>query len=78
MIGHGRIVDEIHALHAAGLPAAAALDAACWAAREWLGADGIGGRCQRRRRAVRGRTRGSSPATLRDLKHIVLRGSSLR
>ncbi len=41
VISHGRIVDEIQALHAAGLPAAAALDAACWSARTWLGADGI-------------------------------------
>ena len=41
VIGHGRIVDEIQALHAAGLPAAAALDAASWSARAWLGAEGI-------------------------------------
>ena len=32
VIQHGRIADEIQALHAAGLPAAAALDAAAWAA----------------------------------------------
>lgn len=41
VIGHGRIADEILALHSAGLPATAALDAACWAARRWLGADGL-------------------------------------
>jgi imidazolonepropionase-like amidohydrolase len=41
VISHGRIVDEIQALHAAGLPAAAALDAASWSARTWLGAEGI-------------------------------------
>jgi len=41
VISHGRIVDEIQALHAAGLPAGAALDAASWSARTWLGADGI-------------------------------------
>jgi imidazolonepropionase-like amidohydrolase len=41
VIGHGRIVDEIQALHAAGLPAPAALDAASWSARAWLGADAI-------------------------------------
>ena len=34
---HGRIADEIAALHAAGLPALDALGAASWAAREWLG-----------------------------------------
>ena len=41
VIKHGRIVDELEALHAAGLPAAAALDAGAWAARGWLGAEAI-------------------------------------
>jgi len=41
VIKHGRIADEVEALHAAGLPAGAALDAATWAARDWLGADAI-------------------------------------
>ena len=41
VITHGRIVDELQALHAAGLPAAAALDAGSWAARDWLEPDGI-------------------------------------
>jgi imidazolonepropionase-like amidohydrolase len=36
-IEHGRIADEVHALHGAGLPAEAALAAASWAARGWLG-----------------------------------------
>ena len=36
-IVHGRIGDEVRALHAAGLPAEAALAAASWAARSWLG-----------------------------------------
>jgi imidazolonepropionase-like amidohydrolase len=35
-IRHGRIADEVVALHAAGLPALDALGAASWAAREWL------------------------------------------
>ncbi|MDQ6648582.1 MAG: amidohydrolase family protein [Actinomycetota bacterium] len=35
---HGRLVDEIRALHAAGLPSEAALGAASWSARDWLGA----------------------------------------
>jgi len=40
---HGRLVDEIRALHAAGLPAEDALGAASWRARRWLGADaGLG------------------------------------
>ena len=36
-IAHGRIADEIRALHAAGLPAEAALAAGSWGARAWLG-----------------------------------------
>jgi imidazolonepropionase-like amidohydrolase len=40
-IEHGVIAEEIRALHAAGLPAEAALAAGSWAAREWLGLPGI-------------------------------------
>jgi imidazolonepropionase-like amidohydrolase len=40
-IDHGLIADEVRALHAAGLPAEAALAAASWSAREWLGLPGI-------------------------------------
>jgi imidazolonepropionase-like amidohydrolase len=36
-IEHGRIADEVRALHDAGLPAEAALAAASWSARSWLG-----------------------------------------
>ena len=36
-IEHGVIADEVRALHAAGLPAEAALAAASWVARDWLG-----------------------------------------
>jgi imidazolonepropionase-like amidohydrolase len=36
-VAHGRVVDEILALHEAGLPAEAALAAGSWAARRWLG-----------------------------------------
>jgi imidazolonepropionase-like amidohydrolase len=36
-IAHGVIADEVRALHDAGLPAEAALAAASWAARDWLG-----------------------------------------
>jgi imidazolonepropionase-like amidohydrolase len=36
-IQHGVVADEVRALHAAGLPADAALAAASWAARSWLG-----------------------------------------
>jgi imidazolonepropionase-like amidohydrolase len=37
MIDHGRIADEIRALHDAGLSGQDALAAASWRAREWLG-----------------------------------------
>jgi imidazolonepropionase-like amidohydrolase len=40
-IDHGLVADEIRALHAAGLPAEAALAAGSWAARSWLGLPGI-------------------------------------
>jgi imidazolonepropionase-like amidohydrolase len=36
-IAHGRIADEVRALADAGLPPEAALAAASWAARDWLG-----------------------------------------
>ncbi|UEL27187.1 amidohydrolase family protein [Pseudarthrobacter sp. L1SW] len=77
VITHGRIADEILALHAAGLPIAAALDAACWSARTWLGAEGIaeGARadvvlCREDPRMV--------PDTVRDLAHVVLGGRLVR
>jgi imidazolonepropionase-like amidohydrolase len=41
VITHGRLPDEISALAAAGLGPTAALDAACWSARSWLGFPGI-------------------------------------
>jgi imidazolonepropionase-like amidohydrolase len=40
-VAHGRVVDEIMALHEAGLPAEAALAAGSWAARRWLGQPGL-------------------------------------
>ncbi len=36
-IEHGRLVDEVLALHRVGMPVEQALGAASWAAREWLG-----------------------------------------
>jgi imidazolonepropionase-like amidohydrolase len=36
-VAHGRIADEVLALHAAGMSATAALGAASWEARRWLG-----------------------------------------
>lgn len=40
-IEHGRIVDEIRALHAAGMSRCDALAAGSWRARDWLGLPGI-------------------------------------
>ena len=69
--------DEILALHAAGLPMASALDAACWSAREWLGAEGLeeGARadvvlCREDPRKV--------PEAVRNLAHVVLGGRVVR
>lgn len=73
VIHHGRIADEIMALHGAGLPAADALDSACWSAREWLGEPGISEGasadvvvCTEDPRA--------NLATVRKVSHVVLRG----
>ncbi|WP_024366593.1 amidohydrolase family protein, partial [Arthrobacter sp. TB 26] len=77
VINHGRIVDELQALHAAGLPAWAALDAGAWAARDWLGADGITGGASADVLVCTEDPR-SNLATLQDLKHIVLRGEPVR
>jgi imidazolonepropionase-like amidohydrolase len=41
MITHGRIADEVEALKHIGMTATAALGAACWDAREWLGRPGL-------------------------------------
>jgi len=40
-LAHGLVADEVLELAAAGLPALAALSAATWGARAWLGRDGL-------------------------------------
>ena len=40
-LAHGRVADEVLALHQAGLPPVAALAAGTWGARSWLGRDGL-------------------------------------
>ena len=40
-LAHGRVADEVLELAAAGLPTGAALSAASWGAREWLGHEGL-------------------------------------
>ncbi|WP_144209641.1 metal-dependent hydrolase family protein [Mycobacterium tilburgii] len=41
IIAHGRIVDEVEALKGIGMSPTAALGAACWDARSWLGHPGL-------------------------------------
>jgi len=77
VLPHGLVVDEVLELVAAGLPPLAALDAATWAARRWLGVDVL--------------TEGASadllvldedpradPGALRDPREVVLRGRRVR
>ncbi|ADX73489.1 amidohydrolase, imidazolonepropionase [Pseudarthrobacter phenanthrenivorans Sphe3] len=73
VIRHGRIADEILALHAAGLPMPAALNAACWDARKWLGAEAIGEGARADVVLCREDPR-TTPGTIRDLAHVVLGG----
>jgi imidazolonepropionase-like amidohydrolase len=40
-VPHGLVAQEVAELRAAGLPDRAALDAACWGARSWLGRPGL-------------------------------------
>ena len=77
VIRHGRIAEEILALHAAGLPARAALDAGTWAARAWLGAEGISEGASADV-VVCAEDPRSNPETLLALRHIVLRGELIR
>jgi imidazolonepropionase-like amidohydrolase len=77
VIGHGRIVDEVQALHSAGLPARAALDAGAWAARNWLGADSISEGASADVLVCAEDPR-ESLGTLRQLSGIVLRGEAVR
>ncbi|HKS00660.1 MAG TPA: amidohydrolase family protein [Arthrobacter sp.] len=77
VIRHGRIADEILELHVAGLPAVAALDAACWRARRWLGAPGLAEGAEADVVLCREDPR-AAPETIRNLAHIVLRGSIVR
>src|SRR6476620_8003448 len=77
VIRHGRITDEILALHAAGLPAVAALDAACWRSRRWLGAESVAEGASADVVLCAEDLR-SDPETIRDLRGVVLRGEIIR
>jgi imidazolonepropionase-like amidohydrolase len=75
-VGHGRIVDEILALHAAGLPPAAALAAGSWSARTYLGLPGLteGAPADLLTYAADPR---ADLVTLRSPTHLILRGTLL-
>ncbi|TLM85048.1 amidohydrolase family protein [Pseudarthrobacter sp. NamE5] len=73
VIRHGRIADEILALHAAGLPMPAALDAAAWSARTWLGAAGIREGAPADVVVFRDDPR-KVPGAVKEPAHVVLRG----
>ncbi len=72
-IAHGRIVDEVAALAAAGMGAGRALAAASWAARDWLGVPGLVDGAPADLLVVADDPR-RDPATLRSPSLTVLRG----
>jgi imidazolonepropionase-like amidohydrolase len=76
-IAHGRIADEVAALHGAGMSGAAALGAASWAARDWLGRPGLSpGRTADL--VVYSRDPRADVAALREPELIMLRGRPVR
>ena len=77
VIRHGRIADEILSLHRAGLPPVAALDAACWGARDWLGADRLSEGASADVVVCRQDPR-RMPSTVAALQNVVLRGVLVR
>jgi imidazolonepropionase-like amidohydrolase len=77
VIKHGRIADEMQELHDAGLPPAAVLDAACWRARKWLGAEGISEGASADVVVCREDPR-QRISTVGSLNHVVLRGNIVR
>ncbi|HJQ46437.1 MAG TPA: amidohydrolase family protein [Amycolatopsis sp.] len=77
MVAHGRLVDEIEALHRAGLSREQALAAGSWAAREWLGHPGIEPGASADFLVYDADPR-EDLATLRSPRHIILRGKLIR
>jgi imidazolonepropionase-like amidohydrolase len=74
-IAHGRIVDEIVELHAAGHPDA--LGAASWSARDWLGRPGLAVGAPADLLVFREDPR-RDPAVLREPASVLLRGRAVR
>ncbi len=72
---HGRIADEVAALHAAGLPDA--VGAASWAAREWLGRPSLSAGHPADLVVYRADPR-ADPSVLREPMLVMLRGRPVR
>lgn len=76
-LAHGRIVDEVVALHEAGMPAVDAVAAASWSARSWLRRPGLLDGGQPSLTAYRRDPR-SGLGVLREPEVIVVRGTVAR
>jgi imidazolonepropionase-like amidohydrolase len=76
-LAHGRIADEVLELVEAGLPPVAALDAALWSARAWLGRDGLSDGAQADLLVLDADPR-QEPRALRHPRAVVLRGTPYR
>lgn len=73
MVAHGKLADEVSALHRAGMSAEQALGAASWAGRAWLGYDGIADGAQADLVVFDADPR-EDVEVLRSPRHILLRG----
>jgi imidazolonepropionase-like amidohydrolase len=76
-IDHGRLVDEILALHRVGMPVERALGAASWSAREWLGWSELRHGCAADLVCYDVNPRKDLKA-LRDPRRIILRGAVVK
>ncbi|PXY27132.1 amidohydrolase family protein [Prauserella muralis] len=77
MVAHGRIADEIEALHRAGMSREQALASASWAARAWLGHEGIAEGAPADLVVLDADPR-EDLSVLRSPAHIVLRGAVIK
>ncbi len=77
VLPHGKVVEEIQALHEAGVPAENALAAGSWVARRWLGLPGIAEGAPADLVVYAADPR-ADLATLRAPAHLVLRGRVVR
>ncbi|SFO84419.1 Imidazolonepropionase [Amycolatopsis arida] len=77
MVEHGRLVDEVEALHRAGMTVEQALGAASWAARAWLGHPGITTGAPADLLVLDTDPR-EDLGVLRHPRHIILRGTVVR